>query len=240
MSRPPLYDTRTRRGRALLGLLAPLLVLSFVAACGKKGDPSTLPDGATLLSEAAAAMRLVQSAHSRLEIDGTIPDLPLTYAEGDISRAGDAEGTLQLTFPQLIEVEFKILGGKRGYLKYPTGGWVESTLVIMAVYNPAVLLDADNGVANALAKATNARTEKSEKVNGVDTYKVNVDMNRKATEALVPGKLPDGLTGTFWIDKASKRMVKVTVVYPASGSNPAVPVTLSLNDFDKPVTVSAP
>ena len=240
MSRPPLYHVASRRGRALLGLLSPLLVLGLLAACTKKEDPSTLPDGATVLSESAAVMKQVDSVHAELVVNGTIADLPLTYAKGDINRNGDAQGSLQITSPQLIEMEFRILNGKTGYLKYPTGPWQEATLVIMAVYNPSILLNQDKGVANALATATNAKTEKSEKINGIDCWKVSAELNKAAASALVPGTLPSKLNAFFWVDKQSKRMLKAEVIYPATGGNPDAPVDLTFTEFGKSVTVSAP
>ena len=70
---------------AALTLLAALL-----SGCSKDEPAQTLPDGATLINESAAAMREVQSAHVRIEIEGKVSTLPLKRAEGDLLRNGDA------------------------------------------------------------------------------------------------------------------------------------------------------
>ncbi len=227
--------------RSVLAFLAPLLLLAGLTACNKDDDttPDSLPDGATLVSEAATAMNDVETTHVVLDINPAIPGgLPITRAEGDLTRDGDAAGAIQLIVgAQLIEVEFRILG-EDAWLLYPTGGWTSAGSV-MSVYDPSAILDPDRGVANLLATATNPRTDGAEEVGGVDTWRVNVDLDTEAAETLVPG-VPDGLTGTVWLDKEAKHLVKAIVNAPASGAAPASTITLELTNINAPVTISAP
>ena len=228
--------------RPLLAVLTPLLLLPALAACDKDeagpGPDTSLPDGAALISESATAMNDVDTVHIVLDIDPAIGALPIERAEGDLRREGDAKGSIQLLAgAQLIEVGFVIVG-RDAFLKYPTGGWQKAT-GITSFYDPSAILDPNRGVANLLKTSTNAKTDGSEQIGGVDTWRVKVDINKAAANTLVPG-VPDGLTGTVWLDKQSKRLVKAIVNAPATGSSPASTITLSLTNFDAPVTVSAP
>lgn len=227
-------------GRAVAALLLVPLVAFGLAACKKDtpADTSSLPDGATLLSDSATAMKDVESVHIVLDIDGSIAALPIKRAEGDVKRGGDAKGSIQLvTGPQLVEVQFVIIGDS-AWLKYPTGGWT-LTPGIKSVYDPGAILDEQHGVANLLGTVTNPKTEGSESVGGVDTYRVAVTPDKTAAAYLVPG-VPDGVTAKVWVDKATKHMVKLVVNIPAAGGSPAATATFNLTNFNTPVTVDAP
>ncbi|MBX6749148.1 MAG: LppX_LprAFG lipoprotein [Micromonosporaceae bacterium] len=240
MSRP----LRGHFVRSLLPLVASLLLVpGLLAACTKDKDGNeasgeSLPDGATLLTESASAMTDVETVHIVLDINPAVGALPITRAEGDLKRGGDAKGAIQLLAgAQLLEVEFVVMGDN-AWLKYPTGGW-RAAGSITAIYDPSAILDPQRGVANLLSTSSNARTEGAEKVNGVDAWRVAVDIDQKAANMLVPG-VPKGLTGTVWIDQDTKRMVKAVVNSPQSGSTPASTITLDMTNFNTAVDVSAP
>ena len=234
MSRP------LRAPRALLALVAPVLLAFGAASCSKDEDPNTLPSGTTLVSESAEAMRAVQTAHIVIEVDGAISSLPIKMAQGDLKRNGDAKGDIQLQqFGQLIQLDFVLLSGD-AYLKFPTGGWQKQAGGTASFpYDPSAILDSERGITKLLSTATNARTEGSETIGGVDTYRVAVDFDNTAASVLVPG-VPEGVKGQVWIDKANKRMVKAVVSSPASGTTPAATMTVTLTNIDVPVTISAP
>jgi lipoprotein LprG len=240
MSRP----LRGRFVRSLLVCVAPLLLVpGFLAACSKddtaaEAPSENLPDGATLLNESAAAMAEVETAHIVLDIDPPVGNLPISRAEGDLKRGGDAKGTIQLLAnTQLLEVEFVVMGDD-AWVKYPTGGWTTAG-AITNIYDPSAILDPQRGVANLLSTASNARTEGAERVNGVSAWRITADIDQKAANMLVPG-VPAGLTGTVWVDQESKRMVKAVVNVPESGNNPASTITFDMTDFNAAVDVSAP
>lgn len=233
---------RARSVRFLLAVLTPVLLVGGLAACTKDDDKTpdgeSLPDGAALLTESATAMAAVDTAHIVLDIEPPVGALPIKRAEGDLERGGDAKGTIQLILgAQLIEVEF-VLVGDDVYLKYPTGGWTTAPS-IANIYDPSAILDPSRGVANLLTTATGARTDGDEQVGGVDTWRVKVDLDQKAANTLVPG-VPGDLTGTVWVDKDSKRLVKAVVDAPATGGNPASTITLEMTNFDAAVAISAP
>jgi lipoprotein LprG len=240
MSRP----LRGRFVRSLLAFVAPLLLVpGLLAACSKDETSQdvpeeSLPDGAALLAESASAMSDVETVHIVLDIDPPVGSLPIARAEGDLKRGGDAKGTIQLLAgAQLLEVEFVVMGDD-AWVKYPTGGW-QAAGAITNIYDPSAILDPQRGVANLLSTASNARTEGAETVNGVDAWRIAADIDHDAANMLVPG-VPDGLTGTVWVDQDSKRMVKAVVNSPQSGSTPASTITLDMTDFNAAVDVGAP
>jgi lipoprotein LprG len=229
------------RPKALLALLAlPALLTIGLTACSKKEDTSSLPDGATLVSESANAMKSVQSSHMVIDVDGSIGSLPIKKAEGDLKRDGDAKGNIQLLqFNQLIQLDFVVVGDDV-YLKFVTGGWTKSSGGSSSFpYDPSAILDPDRGVAKLLSTATNAKTEGSETIDGHDTYRVAVTFDNTAASVLVPG-VPPGVTGKVWIDKQNKHLLKAVVNSPASGATPAASMTVGLSAIDVPVTINAP
>jgi lipoprotein LprG len=227
--------------RAFVALIAvPVLLTLGLTGCTKDEDPASLPDGATLVSESATAMRDVESAHIVIEVDGSIGSLPIKRAEGDLKRDGDAKGNIQLLqFGQLVQLDFVLLGNDV-YLKFVSGGWQKSSGGGASFpYDPSAILDPDRGVAKLLATATNAKTEGSETINGRDTYRVGVTFDNTAASALVPG-VPAGVTGQVWLDKQTKHLLKAIVKAPVSGSDQPASITVTLTNIDVPVTINAP
>ena len=73
-------------------------------------------------------------------------------AKGDLTAAGDAQGTATIIqFGQLIEVEFVLAGGEL-YIKGVTGGFTQVPAALAgSVYDPSAILDPDQGVAKVLS-----------------------------------------------------------------------------------------
>src|SRR6476646_6194418 len=118
-------------------------LVAGLAGCDKKSNDNTptLPDGTTLVSASADAMRQVKNAHVTITVDGTIANLPLKKADGVITQTGDAQGTIQLVqFGSLVELDFVIVS-KTVYLKGLTGaGWQQVPLATAATfYDPSAI-----------------------------------------------------------------------------------------------------
>lgn len=229
--------SRTLRAVAALSLLA-----IVVSGCSKKDDPtptpsaSTLPNGATLLTEAALAMATVKTAHFALTVDGDIENLAISKADGDLTREGNAKGTATLTQSGLkVETEFVIVG-QDAYLKGPTGGFTKVPLSFAAtVYDPSAILDPTRGVANLLKAAKNPQTVGQEGT----AYKVTFEPDAAALAAVIPTKIT-GITAAVWIDASTKQVTKGAFTVPASGGKPGGTITVVFSNYDAPVTVSAP
>jgi lipoprotein LprG len=87
--------------------------------------------------------------------------------------------------------------------------------------------------------AKNPTTEAIESVNGHDAYRVAVTPDPAAITSLVPGS-GAGTTGKVWIDTTTHRLSKGVFTVPGSGSNKGATVTITLTNYNAPVTVNAP
>jgi hypothetical protein len=223
-----------------------------LAACSSKdnSDPSTWPDGAQVVSAASEVMGTVTSVHLRVDLDPALGSNPaIKRADLDLTNAGDTKGDLEIQ-PQggaMTTLKLVTLGATpanpdgKSYVYLTGTGWIEYA-ILSETYDTAALLRPGQGLSAQLSTATNAKTVGSEKIDGVDSWKVSVAYDNATIEALVPADLGDNvLTGEVWIAKDSHYMVKATVHVPANtGVNPASEVTLTLSNFNQPVEISAP
>jgi lipoprotein LprG len=218
------------------------VLLAGLAACsgGDKQAASGLPAGQELVHAAAEAMRSVRTAHFEITVSGTLAGVPLRRATGVITSAGDAEGSAQIDQSgPLAELSF-VVKGQSLYVKAVTGGWQKLPLALAStVYDPSKILSPDQGVANVLATASEAKTEARESVAGTDTYRVAATFSGDALSKLVPG-VESAVPGQVWIgaDRRVLRQGKFRV--PAEGGGDPATVTVTFADFDAPVTVDAP
>ncbi|WP_255375597.1 LppX_LprAFG lipoprotein [Saccharomonospora sp. CUA-673] len=108
---------RTRR------LLAGSLAAAALTATACSGSDASLPDGAQLVDDAAAATAEIDSTHFALQVNGDIQGLMIQSLDGDLTADGDAEGSGTLTQAgQLVEIDF-VLVDDTLHIKGPTGGY---------------------------------------------------------------------------------------------------------------------
>ncbi|WP_169945053.1 LppX_LprAFG lipoprotein [Microbispora sp. H11081] len=212
--------------RTILGLVVACLLL--VTACSAKSE-TALPDGPALLKRSAEAMGTVKTVAFTIETKDK-PAVPVRHAEGSLTRAGDAKGTLQIEIVGLQEIEFVLVGDKV-YFKGPTGGFQTMTRQqLVALYDPSAVL---TGVPGLLSTAQDAQPQAEEKLGDATAYRLTATLTQQALAKLVPG-VQQNVTGTLWIDKASGRLLKLDL--PLTGGSVAV----TLGDYDAPVTVAPP
>ncbi|MEO3862553.1 LppX_LprAFG lipoprotein [Acrocarpospora sp. B8E8] len=193
------------------------------AACSS----SDLPSGPELLVKSGAAMAAVKTVAFTLTTEGK-PAIQVKRAEGSLTRAGDAKGTIQIELiGTLQELEF-VLVGEDVYLKGPTGGYQKSMTraQLAAFYDPGTVIA---GVPELLATAQEVTVEGEEG----NAYKVGVKLPPEALKKVVPG-IDQTAQGTLLIDKASSRLTRIDL--PVTGGT----ITVTLADYDAPVTVTAP
>jgi lipoprotein LprG len=213
------------------------------AACTSKKSPastSSLPAGATVMQQSESAMSTVQTVHFAIGINGTLAGLPLSKAEGDLKANGDAKGSANITeFGVNVEVAF-IITNNKFYLKGVTGGYTAMPLsTASSILDPSAILDPNRGVVQLMKTATNPTTEAVESVNGHDAYRVAITPDPAAITSLVPGS-GAGTTGKIWIDTTTRRLSKGVFTVPGTGSGKSATVTITLTNYDAPVTVNAP
>ena len=229
--------------RILLVTLA--LTTAFATACSsdeKPADTGSLPDGSGLLKESADSTADIKSAHFTLTVNGEVPDLPVKKAQGDLTREGDsggaAKGTVSMELlGDLFEGDFVLVDDSL-FIKGPTGGWQKlPASMVRSLYDPAAILDPDRGIANVLDNVRDAKTEGTDDIDGVSTYRVTGSVTKDVVDKVVPGVDSD-VDITFWVRRdGGHQPVKASVKMALKG-DPTVDVTLS--DIDKQVSITAP
>lgn len=223
--------------RILVGVCA-LLVAFTATACGSDDDKPSgpLPEASALIRDAAAATENIESTHFTIEVTGKVDGLSIQNLDGDLTRAGEAEGTGTIEQAgQLVEVSF-VLSGETLYLKGPTGGYQEIPAALSSsVYDPSAVLDPERGVAKLLTSLAEPRTVAEEEIDGVPAYKVSGTLTKDVLAGVVPGVGTDADV-TFWLKADDKHLpVKATAKLGEGAS-----VDISLSDVNKPVTVEPP
>lgn len=222
-----------------------LAVLLLLAVCGGTGDDGDggVPDGAQLTLRAADGMRQVETVRFQLTADGQIKGIAISSAQGQLTKAGNVKGTAVLTSAgQPAEAEFVIVGDTL-YLKGPTGGFQQlPSSVAATVYDPTRILDANQGIAALVAGATEPVVSGRDNVDGVEAYRVNVKFAKNNLGVLLPGAgASTDLPGELWITTAEpNRPVKARVTVPPAPGTAGGTVTITLSEFNNPVTVEPP
>lgn len=225
-----------RTPRSLLLTLLAALAALLATSCTDDGDGGDgqqgPPPGAQLLTDSAAAMREVTSTRFELDAEGDI-GLPITAAQGQLTNEGSAQGTATtMQLGQNIELDFTVVD-ETVYLQGLTGGVQQfPTGAGGVIYDPSVILDPDRGIANVLANGREARTEGTEQVNGVETYRVSALFPGDSLSQVVPGY--GDTRGRVWISTEDNRLIQ------ARFPNDTGTATVRLSDFNAPVEITPP
>jgi lipoprotein LprG len=226
--------------------LAALALLLTLAGCGSgpaaAPAPPPLPPAGQLLNQASTAMASVKSTSVAVTVDPALSSMAVRSANGKLTADGQAAGTATVSQGgQAVEFQFVITQG-RLWLRGPTGQYQQLPLALAAgVYDPTAVLSPDKGLPALLRTAQNGTTEAEEQVNGAPAYRVRATLNPNVTASLVPG-LSGATNGLVWIDKATSRVVKAQIDVPTNGQQggPTAPVTVTLSDFNAPVSITPP
>ncbi|BBZ66978.1 lipoarabinomannan carrier protein LprG [Mycolicibacterium insubricum] len=232
-------QTRRRTTALMSSLVAAGTVVALMAGCAPSKKDS-LPDGAALVSSSAATTKNVTSAHIEIEITGTIEEMPVQKLSGDLTTvpATAAQGTVDVSmFGQTAkDVPFVVADGLL-YAKI-TGDKYSEVGEAKKYYDPSVILDPNEGLANLLTNFSDAKSEKTEKLNGtVDTVKVSGKVSADAANKLLPQlNATAPIDSTVWISPDGDHNLVRAKISP--NANTSVQVTLS--NWNKPVTVTKP
>lgn len=232
---------------------AALAVVLAVGGCSNSGSggsgksPGTTAttssnEAASILKQAADVMRKVTGMHISLSVQGDVPNLRVTKLDGDISNTPQtvATGTATMLLgksPQdakFVYVDghlYSDLGQPGFYTDFGNGA---------SIYNVAVLLDPNKGLANVLAKMQGASVAGTEQVNGVATTKITGNSSADDIAMLAGTKLTaENVTTvptTVWIaSDGSSHLVQIQIK-PTNDTS----VTLTMSDWGKTVTATKP
>ncbi len=231
MTARPAAPIRAAAAVAAAGLTA---VLALASCEDEVAEQLIGVSASELLAAAADEMAVVQTVRVQVEADAEVADLPVHAVDGQVTRAGDAAGTVQVEqFDQLMELEFVVVGDEFHYRL--VGGWQQLPRAEAAdLYDPSAILDPDRGVAHLLRTASDAELDGTEAVAGVDTYRVTARFDPDAAAALLPGATGE-LTGTLWIGADPALLHRAEFTSPELGA-----ATVRLSDFNAPADISAP
>jgi len=186
-------------------------------------------------------MGQVKTARFLLEVDGEVSGFPISRAEGVLTNHGEASAVVSIDFGR-TPLEYKyVLSGGTAYLKGPTGGFKEQSPESAAdLYDPSRFLSSE-GLPSLLAKAREPQIEGSDKIGGVNTYRI---------KAKVPTTLLMGLTtlapgqseveSTLWIESESARLAKAEIPFRNKGHKDKTTLKLTFSRFDAPVDIKPP
>lgn len=210
------------------------LIIALVTACAGAGRTANLPQGATVLTDSATAMKSVNTMHFAFDVQGNTPGVQLRSAEGQLTREGSAKGTAKVDEGrQLLELQFTIIGQDL-YLRPPTGPVQKLPLSFAGtVYDPSIILNPDRGIAAALASGKDATTQEREQVDGVDTYRVQTTFPAQPLGTMVPGLATDK-PSDVWIAVQGSRLIKAQFPTTSGG------VTAHFSEYDVPAQITAP
>ena len=243
-----------KRTRALLSAaVGAVAVVALVAGCSSdddddKGGTSTgaasapsmvetsrseqptvsTSDAAALVKQSAQTTRLMQSVHIELKVDDKVMGLPVRQVKGDLTSnpapKAQGEGTFRIgnddTAVSFIVADGQLYIKKDGETEYTSIGEASK------VYDPAIILDRERGLAKLIESLKDFKSAGTETVNGV-------------LDVIFPtqgdGKFSGAIPVTLYIDsKAPYNLVKVNIKVDTGEIN------LTTSDWQKDVNIEAP
>lgn len=213
----------------------------LVAGCSSPSESTSepLPDGATLLQESGQNTRNLTSVHLMLTVQGEIKELPIESLEGDLTSTPvvAAQGTANIIFlgQRLEGVGFVVTDGTLyGAI---TAGSYQDFGPAADIYDVAAILNPEVGLANVLANFSDPKADARETINGVQTVQVTGNVSADAVNKIAPQIAATGpVPGTAWIREDDDHALVQVKLEPTPGNS----VTMTLSDWDKPVTVTKP
>lgn len=225
------------------GVLAAALALA--AACG--GDdgaaPAAAPEPAALLQAAAARMREVQRFHFALEHDGggtaIVRGITMTSAEGDVDGPERLRIALKGSFASVnIDTAIIVLGDQAWIQNPITRRWEREDISIDDIFDP------QRGVVAliAAAAARSPRIAATERIDGVETYRVEATLD-SGELGLLPGMPEPGrsVPAIAWIGVDDPVVRRIELRGGVAEGEPAGLVRrLTLSRFGESVTIEPP
>ena len=159
-------------------------------------------------------------------LSGDLTNVPAVAVKGNstISMGGSA-----------VDIELVVLDGTL-YAALTPNSWLDMGPAA-EIYDPSVILNPDEGLANMLTNLTDATAAGFETIGGVPTVKITGKIGADAVNKLIPPlKASAPLPSTVWIEQNAPNQLVQAQVDQSEGNN----VQLTLSEWDKPVTVTKP
>ena len=219
-------------------MLATLFAATLlISGCSKKSS-EPLPDAAGLLTQSIASTKKLQSAHLEIVVNGKIDGLMVKSLSGDLTNvpAVAVKGNSTISMGgSAVDIELVVLDGTL-YAALTPNSWLDMGPAA-EIYDPSVILNPDEGLANMLTNLTDATAAGFETIGGVPTVKITGKIGADAVNKLIPPLNASApLPSTVWIEQNAPNQLVQAQVDQSEGNN----VQLTLSEWDKPVTVTKP
>ncbi len=229
-----------RWSRWLVVMTSMLLLM----ACGK----GEAPDPAKLAEDGAAAFEKVNSFHFNLDVtngdSAPLGDtgIVLINADGDSVRPDKLKAKLKARLgevPVAVNINSIIIGGQAWITPNPFNPnefeKLEDTSGLDA-FSPA------NGVSQVLRGLSDITYVGEEELDGVATYHIQATAEASTLNAITGGVASAGsLKVDLWLGKDDTLLRKLQAVGPLDpAEKPEITRTLTLSQFNEPITIDAP
>lgn len=230
-------STIRRMLAVLTVLLAAAVFTAFTPGCSKKAD-EPLPEAAGLVQQSVAATKALKSAHLEIAVNGKVEGLPVKTLSADLTNvpATAVKGSAKITMGGSdLDAELIVLDGTL-YAALTPNNWLDMGPAV-EVYDPSVILNPSTGLANMLSSLSEAKSESFETIGGVPAVKISGKVTADAVNKLIPQLKATGpLPATVWVEKKAPNQLVQAQVEQSAGNT----VSLTLSEWDKPVTVTKP
>jgi len=232
-----------RLSRRILFVAACVLALALLAACAPATPQLT---AAQIAERAAARMAAVRSFHFAIEVSGQrktidpLGQLALRRAGGDVLRPDRAQSVIRVALSG-FNVDVKAVGiGMRQWLTNPLSGRWEEAPAGWG-YNPAVLFDAQSGLATLLKRVDGLARGGDEARDGQNHTRLSGSLPGRdvapMTAYMVTG---EQVTFTLWVGADDFVLRKIHLTERESAGADPTEWDIVLSAFDQPVTIEAP
>lgn len=227
--------------RRLSAVLASLtLATALVAGCssGSKESGAPLPDPTALVKQSADTTKNVKSAHLVLSVQGKIPGLSVKTVTGDVTNAPAtaAKGNATITLGgSEIDAQFVVVDGIL-YATLTPNKWSDFGKA-SDVYDVSVILDPNNGLANALTNFSNAKAEGRETINGQTTIRISGNVSADAVNKIAPPfSASQPVPSTVWIQETGEHQLVQANMQKSPGNS----VQITMSNWGEQVQVTKP
>lgn len=212
-----------------------VLVLGAATGCSESTDAvEGLPNARGLTGAAVATLDDQRSVSLSLRTTGAIPGFVVQSLEGFVTAEGTAHGEATVydiaTGPE--DVEFTVT---EGVLEITGEDDVRTKRPARGLYAPSALFGRTSALAFLLTRATSLRTEGTEDLEGVGTYRLAGRVPQALVAELLP-RIPSDVEVKFWIAEARPHRVHrvwLQVPPPRAGEGASM-LELALTRHDQP------
>jgi hypothetical protein len=215
-------------------------------------------DAAKLVAESAKTTQTLHDVHIALTATN-LPKLPVSSVNGDVTsqQQGNGQAVGDAKFratPDAPFVDTQFLVTDKTFYTKGADGKYNSVGPSAKIYDPAVILDKDKGLANVIKNVQNPKVDGKETINGVATVKISGTIDSAVIDPVIPtlGQGGGTLPITLWIADVPPAATPTSIPsdQPSPGTGPNLvrmmvnrdqgSVDVTLSNWAKPVTIPSP